>query len=224
MVIEETEDNSDDWMSTLLRLPIFQPLPPSNLQKILIGFEAVNFQKGEVIIAQGSVGDYYYLIKKGQCLCSRKSSPTAKEIKLRTMVPGETFGEDALLSGRPRDLTITALTDACLLRLDKQHFVSLIKEPSLTFIDYTEAQEAMKQGAILLDVRTPDQYEVQHLDGSVNEPFFSLRMQLKTLDHDKHFIIVCSDGTISEAAAFLLLKNNIKATILKGGMAAITPE
>jgi rhodanese-related sulfurtransferase len=85
-------------------------------------------------------------------------------------------------------------------------------------------QEAVKQGATLLDVRTPDDYEKHHLDGGINEPFFSLRMQLKTLNRDKPVIVVCGDGKTSEAAVFLLLRNKINAMILSGGMAGIKPD
>lgn len=224
MFIEETQDDSDDWMTALLRSPIFQCLPPTNLQKILLSLEAVHFSKGEIIVDQGSMGDYYYLIKNGHCELSRKPSPNAKEIKLARLAAGDTFGEDSLLSDAPRNGSITALTDVSLLRLNKPQFVSLIKEPSLRFVNYMEMQGAIQQGATLLDVRTPDEYENHHLDGSINEPFFSLRMQLKTLDRDKPIIVVCSDGKTSEAAVFLLLRNKINARILKGGMASLTPE
>lgn len=223
MVIDETEGDPDDWMTVLLRSPIFQRLPPANLQKILMGLEAVHFKKGEIILEQGGAGDYYYLIKNGQCLLTRKPSPNAKEIKLAQLTNGDTFGEDALLSGAPRNVTITALTDIVLLRLDKNQFISLIKEPSLKFVDYDEMLEAVKHGAILLDVRSQDDYEDQHLDDSINAPFFSLRMQLKTLSHDKPVIVVCRDGRTSEAAAFLLLRHKINAMILKGGMESLVP-
>jgi rhodanese-related sulfurtransferase len=224
MFIDETQDNSDDWMTALLRSPIFQRLPPINLQKILMSLEAVHFSKGEVILDQGGMGDYYYLIKNGKCELTRKPSPNAKEIRLAQLATGDTFGEDSLLSDAPRNVTITALTDTSLLRLNKQQFVSLIKEPSLTFVTYPKMQEAVKQGAILLDVRTPDDYENHHLDGSINEPFFSLRMQLKTLSRDKPVIVVCNDGKTSEAAVFLLLRNKINAMILSGGMAGLKPN
>jgi CRP-like cAMP-binding protein len=224
MVIEETDGDPDDWMTALLRSPIFQRLPPANLQKILMSLEAVHFKKGEVLLEQGGTGDYYYLIKKGQCLLTRKPSPNAKEIKLAQLANGDTFGEDSLLSGAPRNVTITALTDIVLLRLDKNRFVSLIKEPSLKFIDYAEMQEAIKLGTVMLDVRSQDEYESQHIEGSINAPFFSLRMQLKTLSHDKPVIVICRDGKVSEAAAFLLLKNRIGALILKGGMEGLAPK
>lgn len=224
MHIDETQDDSDDWMSALLRSPIFQRLPPTNLQKILMSLEAAHFSKGEVIVDQGTMGDYYYLIKKGYCELTRKPSPNAKEIKLAQMTAGDTFGEDSLLSDSPRNGSIRALTDISLLRLNKTQFVSLIKEPSLTFVNYMEMQEAMKQGTTLLDVRTPDEYEKHHIEGSINKPFFSLRMQLKTLGRETPIIVICSDGKTSEAAVFLLLRNKINAMILKGGMESITPQ
>jgi rhodanese-related sulfurtransferase len=224
MFIDETQGDSDDWMTALLKSPIFQRLPPVNLQKILMSLEAVHFSKGEVILDQGGMGDYYYLIKNGQCELSRKPNPNAKEIKLAQLATGDTFGEDSLLSDAPRNVTITALTDISLLRLNKQQFVSLIKEPSLTFVSYPEMREAVKQGALLLDVRSPDEYDHHHLEGSINEPFFSLRMQLKTLNREKPVIVVCGDGKISEAAVFLLLRNKINAMILRGGMASVKSD
>ena len=44
-------------------------------------------------------------------------------------------------------------------------------------------------------------------------------MQLKDLKKEtKKIIIICADGTLSEAAAFTLIRNKIDAVILKGGM------
>lgn len=224
MATEEIKDDSDDWMIALLRSPIFKRLPPVNLQKILTSLEDVHFKKGEIVFAQGSEGDYYYLIKKGECLLARKPSPKAKEFKIAQLTIGDTFGEDALISGAGRSLTVTALTDVSLLRLNGQLFLSLIKTPTLKFVNYSEMQDAMKRGCVLLDVRPPDEYQDDHLEGSINEPFFLLRMQLKKLNHEKPYIVVCDNGKTSEAAAFVLLNNKIEVRVLKGGMAGITPE
>lgn len=224
MVIEESEDASDDWMTALLKTPIFQRLPPANLQRILIGLKGVCYKQGDVIVQQGGTGDYYYLIKNGECLVSRKPTPNAKEIKLAKLGKGDTFGEDALLSDYPRNVTITALTNAVLMQLDKEQFVKLIKEPLLKFVDYDEMQIAIKHGANLLDVRSQDEYEVRHLRNSTNVPFFSLRVYIKSLNRDKPVIVVCSNGKTSEAAAFLLLRNKFEAMILRGGMDAVAPD
>ncbi|WP_036251532.1 cyclic nucleotide-binding domain-containing protein [Methylobacter sp. BBA5.1] len=222
MVNEEPEDDPNDWMTALLRSPVFQRLPPANLQKVLITLEEVSVDAGEPIIKQGDQGDYYYLIKSGHCLVSRKPSPNAKEIKLAQLGKGDAFGEDALLSGAPRNVTITALTNMVVLRLDKYHFLSLIKEPLLKFITHEQMRKALSQGATLLDVRSLDEHRAGHLPGSINAPFFSLRMQLKTFNREQPVIVVCADGKASEAAAFLLLRHRFDALILDGGMNAVT--
>lgn len=222
VVEEEIEEDSSDWMTGLLKLPIIQRLPPANLQKILIALEEVTVGKGEVIIEQGAVGDYFYFLKNGQCLVSRKPTPHSKDIRLGVLEKGEIFGEDALITDAPRTVSVIALTDVTLLRLDKKRFVSLIKTPSLSFVSYEEMPALQQDGGVtVLDVRAPDEFEERHIDGSINVPFFSLRMQIKNVNRDKPVIVVCRDGRISEAGAFFLLKNRYKAFILKGGIASL---
>ncbi len=218
MVIDEPEELDDDWMTTLLSSPIFRALPPANLQQIIMGLEEVSYKKGELIIKQGDPGEFYYLIKKGHCLLSRKPSANAKEIKLAQMHSKDTFGEDSLLSGAPRGVNITALTKITLLRLNKDKFISLIKEPTLKYIPHSKIQDEINNGATLIDVREPDEYKKHHLANSINAPFFSLRMQIKTFDKKKPVIIVCENGKISQASSFLLLRNNFDALIVEGGM------
>ncbi|PKM11804.1 MAG: Crp/Fnr family transcriptional regulator [Gammaproteobacteria bacterium HGW-Gammaproteobacteria-3] len=224
MVIDEPEESSEDWMTTLLESPIFQRLPPANLQKILISLEEISVDKGEVVLRQGDMGDYYYLIKAGQCLVTRKPSENAKEIKLALLRASDTFGEDALLSEKPRNVTITALTPVTLLRLPKQDFITLIRQPSLKYVNFEQMRRQLAEGALLLDVRSSEAHSRSHLNDSINAPFFTLRIQLKTMNRARPVIVVCDDGKTSMAAAFLLLKNKFKASVLAGGMADIPPE
>ncbi len=223
MMVEELEDN-DDWVTTLLKSPIFRGLPPANLQRILMSLESIEFKAGSVVIRQGDPGDYYYIIKKGRGLISRKPTPNAKDIKLAQLADLDTFGEDALISGEPRNVSVTALTDMSMLRLGKEQFITLIKQPSLKYVNFDELQTYLKEGAELLDVRSSDEYNKAHLPQSINVPFFSLRMYLKTLNRQQPIIVVCNDGRSSESAAFLLLRNKFNALILKGGIAAVSAE
>lgn len=223
MVVEEVEDN-DDWMTTLLKSPVFRALPPANLQKILIGMQEVRVDAGTVIVNQGEPGDFYYIIKRGQCLVSRKPAPSAKEIKLAQLGDQDTFGEDALISGEPRNVSVSALTDVSLLRLGKEQFLTLIKQPTLKYISYKDAQDLVAKGADLIDVREPDEYKPKHLPFSINLPFFSLRMQLKTLNRQHPIVVVCQNGKMSETAAFILMRHKFNALILSGGIDSISPD
>lgn len=224
MNIEEPEENDDDWMTNLLRSPIFRDLPPANLQRIIMGLQEIAVNAGEVIIRQGEIGDCFYIIKKGRALISRKPTENAKEIKLAQLGDLDTFGEDALISGEPRNVTVSALTNMTLLRLGKEQFLTLIKQPILKYVDFAQATEYVDQGANLIDVRGPDEYKKQHLPRSINVPIFSLRMYLKTLNRQHPIIVVCEDGRASENAAFILMRNKFSALILAGGIAAVPAE
>ncbi len=223
-MVADDLDANDDWMTTLLKSPVFRALPPANLQKILMGMQEVNIEAGNVIVSQGEIGDYYYIIKKGQCLVSRKPAPNAKEIKLAQLADQDTFGEDSLISGEPRNVSITAMTDVSLLRLGKEQFLTLIKQPTLKYISYQEAQDLVAKGADLIDVREPDQYKAKHLPLSMNMPFFSLRMQLKSLNRQHPIVVVCQNGKMSETTAFILMRHKFNALILTGGIDAISPD
>lgn len=223
--VEVSESAESDWMSSLLRSPIFQRLPPANLQAVLRAIQEVKVKAGDVIFYQDDVGDYFYIIKHGQCSLTRKPNAHAKEIKLATLKSRDTFGEDALISEQPRTLTVTMDTHGELLRLDKANFLKLVSDPVIDKLPAKEAIEVVKQGGVWLDVRMPDQYQNGQPRGElIRAPFFSLRMMLPNLDRGKKYITICGSGKISEAAAYLLLRFRFNARVLKGGIGTLPPE
>ncbi len=212
---EDFSEDSDDWMSTLLRLPLFQDLSPTHLQKILISLKTAHYAEGEVIIKAGNPVDFFYLIIKGHCLLTRASVDEAIQIKLNV---GDSFGDEYLVTENTSQETVTALSDVTLIQLDKKLFLSHIKTPLVSFISPEDMPDELLNGAIVLDVRLPVYFEKQNLMGSANIPLMELRMRIAEIPKDKQVIVVCSNGIESEAAAFLLTINNINARVLKGGM------
>lgn len=51
------EEPTRDWMTALLKSPLFQRLSPANIQAILRGLEEIEVKKGDVICRQGDPGD-----------------------------------------------------------------------------------------------------------------------------------------------------------------------
>ena len=224
MVIEHEEDTSGDWMTRLLKSPIFQLVPAANLQKTLISLKEIEVKAGHPIVQQGDYpGDFYYIIKKGSCTLSRKPTKNAKDIKLGKLNTGDSFGEAAILADKPRELTITAEIDTTLLKLDKEHFLRLIRDPSLTFINPTTIVQELENGAMLIDIRAPDAFKEYHIDNSINIPYFSLRMTAKTLEQNKKIMLICADGKLSEAAAFNLIRCKLTVAIVEGGLEKARP-
>lgn len=61
----------------------------------------------------------------------------------------------------------------------------------------TEAKALVQQGALLIDVRTPDEFDVKHLDGAINIPVDQLEARAAELPKDKDLILYCRSGTRS---------------------------
>ncbi len=219
-----SEESSDDWMTTMLQSRVFQKLPAKNLQQVMMGLEEVKLKKGEPVVRQGDKGDYYYIIKEGHCSVTRRPTAGAKEVKLGELAESESFGEDALISEGERSVTVSMMRDGSLLRLKKDKFLKLVKEPIIRFLDYRESSDAVGNGACWLDVRVADFHKKRCLSGSHNLPFFSFRAKVGSLDKNQKLIIVCDDSKVSEAAAFFLIRFGFDAVVLKGGLDAVPEE
>lgn len=54
--------------------------------------------------------------------------------------------------------------------------------------------ELIRKGALILDVRTQEEFRAGHIQGSRNIPLQSLRTQLGRLNKEKVIIICCASG------------------------------
>ena len=61
-------------------------------------------------------------------------------------------------------------------------------------------KEMVKDGAVILDVRTPAEYNGGHIKGSINIPLQSLDKNLGKLKKDKAIITCCASGMRSASA------------------------
>lgn len=214
---EEEADEGGDWMTRILQSKAFLQVPPANIQAMFMRMEEVPVKAGDTIIKQGEDGDYYYIIKTGKCKVTR-SSKTKTELTLATLGDGDAFGEEALLTEAKRNANIVMTTDGVLMRLSKEDFNELLREPNLKWVTAAEADEMVKQGAVWVDVRLEDEHKNSGIPGSINIPVFMLRLKAESLDHGKKYILYCDTGRRSSAAAYLLSERGLEAYCLKGGL------
>lgn len=74
------------------------------------------------------------------------------------------------------------------------------REP-FTRIEVKEADEMMKDGAAVIDVREPWEYEAGHIPGAALLPHKSVFARREELPRDKDLIFVCAVGQRSALAA-----------------------
>jgi CRP-like cAMP-binding protein len=208
-----------DWMTVLLQSRAFHRIPPANLQAVFMRMHRVAFAAGDTIVRQGDEGDYFYVVVSGRCAVTRETPLNREGIKLAELGMGDTFGEEALVSGAARNATVTMISDGAVMRLGKDDFNSLLNEPMLRWVDYAEARQIVASGGRWLDVRLPSEYEHCHFDNSLNVPLYFVRLKLKSLDHSIPYVVCCDNGRRSSAAAYLLNERGLDAVVLRGGIA-----
>ena len=221
---DKTEaDESIDWMSLVLESSIFSKIPAANIQQLFIMLQPVNKRSGDIVIKQGDAGDYYYIIREGRCEVIRESEAGGEPEELAELDPGASFGEESLLSDKPRNATVTMLTDGILMQLSKENFIELIRKPILDSISFDDAKKIIEDGGIWLDVRSHDEYNNSNITNSINIPIFDIRRESDKLQINKKYIIYSNSNRRGAAAAFLLTELGFNVHYLENGIASI-PE
>jgi CRP-like cAMP-binding protein len=218
--LDENGPGADDWMTALLQTKAFHRIPPANIQAVFMRLQRVDYRAGEVVIKQGDVGDYFYVVVKGICSVARETPLNRDGVKLAELKMGDTFGEEALISNVKRNATITMVTDGTLMRLAKDDFRTLLHEPLLEWVDYESAKRIAAEGGQWVDVRLPSEFEHYRAEGAINIPLHSLRLKLKALDRNRHYIVCCDTGRRSSACAYILAERGFHASVLRGGLGA----
>ncbi len=198
-----------------LQSGVFSKVPVANIEAMFQRMERISTVAGQVIIQQGAVGDYYYLVEHGSLLVSRADGVNAPSVLVAELQAGDAFGEEALVSDNKRNATVTMKTDGQLLRLNKSDFVELLKEPMLIHISREVADAKITNGALWLDARLASEYQYEHIEGALNLPLKDIREIMLNLDPTKTYIVYCQTGRRSSAAAFILAQRGFNVLVLK---------
>ncbi len=105
---------------------------PDDVRQILAdNGRAVRVRKGQVLLAVGLPATDVYLVVEG-CVSVSLVSAQGRETVLRSIGPGEIFGELAAIDGEPRSADVAASENTMLQVIPGRVFVSLIEsEPRL---------------------------------------------------------------------------------------------
>jgi CRP-like cAMP-binding protein len=213
-------DVTGDWMTTLLQTKAFHRIPPANIQAIFMRMQRINYRAGDIVIKQGTEGDYFYVVVAGKCIVTRETPLNKEGIKLAELSPGDSFGEEALIAEAKRNATVTMASDGTLMRLGKNDFQTLLNEPLLQWVDQDKAREIVAKGGKWLDVRLPSEFQNFRIDGAVNIPLYFIRLKLNALDKNTQYVVCCDTGRRSSAAAYILSERGFEAYVLRGGLGA----
>ncbi len=215
---------ADAWQAAFLRAPGFQRIAPHDLKRAFEVMKPVTFARGTTVVEQGAASDYFYVLAEGRVEVLRMFIGGRQPVRVAEYGPGATLGEDALISGKPRNATVRMLTDGVLMQMEGDDFRFLIKRALLRSVKYKEASEMISRGSRWLDVRMPEERCGGTLPGSIVIPHPIVRARLFSADPDRSYIAVCATGHDSAVIAFTLCKYGFDAYYLKDGFRAIPQD
>ena len=87
-------------------------------------------------------------------------------------------------------------------------------------IDIDEFARRREQGAPVIDVREPDEYQQAHVPGATLIPLATVPDRLGDVPAEHDVLVICKSGGRSMRAAEFLAANGISATNVAGGTMA----
>ena len=113
--------------ATLAAVPLFAGFSKKHLQRLAAEADELTFDKREVIVEEGMLGETLFVVLNGRGKVTRRGR------KVGEVLPGDFFGELSTLDGGPRSATVTAETPMRVLRLFRHTLRDLLRdEPGLT--------------------------------------------------------------------------------------------
>lgn len=207
------------WVFRLLQSRVMHKLPTAGIERMFQRFEQIDVRAGEAIVREGEEADFFYVIKDGAASVS-KSLETGDSV-VAYLVRGDSFGEDALLANTVRNATVTMIKDGKLMRLAKRAFEEVMKPPAVDWLTPGKASIFARQGAVVLDVRMPEEFQQRAIKGAINTPLYTLRETVNEFDRARKYVIYCNTGERSAAAAFIMAKMGFETYALQGGISGM---
>ncbi len=79
---------------------------------------------------------------------------------------------------------------------------------------------ALKGTVVLIDVRSPIEFETEHIENSVNLPLPELDTRFDEIPRTGQLVLICRSGKRAEQGAYTLLGRSFQPSILEGGLLA----
>jgi CRP-like cAMP-binding protein len=112
----------DAKLELLRQVPLFAGCSKRELSAIATLADELALPEGATLIKEGKLGHEFFLLVDGEVDVRMKGR------KVKSLTNGSFFGEMALVSARPRNATVTALSPVRVLVVHEQAFRRLLRD------------------------------------------------------------------------------------------------
>jgi signal transduction histidine kinase len=120
---------SDNHTPDKIILRAFPGIAPEEVSELISNSKSRNYPSGTTLCLENSIEDTFYIILDGEVEVSKVIN-NLEARKLKTLGPGDFFGEMALIHNAPRAATVISQTPIIVLEIDKLSFDKVLKHSS----------------------------------------------------------------------------------------------
>jgi CRP-like cAMP-binding protein/Zn-dependent protease len=110
------------------KLPMFDDLPEEALSDLAGRVRVRSFAAGQPVVRQGDRATSFFVVRRGTLQVIEEDPEGGTVRVIRTLGPGESFGELGLLGGAARAATVRATVESQLFEVDKGTFDRLLAD------------------------------------------------------------------------------------------------
>jgi len=183
-------ETDDCWQARFLGSELMSSLEPILWQAVLNRLIPEGVENGQYIIREGEEGARHcYVLTRGSALVERAGATLAR------LQPGELFGEDALLTHRPRNASVRMGSDGQVMRLVISDFKRFLVDVLFQGGFQAPPVSERSQGRVLLRLGSG----------------LDLRDRIARLDPRAEYVVSSRIPEVESLAIFLMRKAGLSA-------------
>lgn len=192
----------------------FPGIKPDELQEIITNSQIKSYPADTVLCKEDAVEHTFYMILEGDFEVTKTIGNTEKRL-LKHLSAGDFFGEMALIHNAPRAATVTSLTSAVVLELEKDGFNRVLKRsPSVALAMVREISSRLRQNDELAieDLRLRAS-ELADAYQKLAEQDLARREFLTNLAHELRTPLTIASGYLHTLRKGILSGEQLQATV-----------
>ena len=115
----------ETYQGFLQKVPILETCNEMEIMTLADSLAEEKYEDGAVICNQGEEGNFFYIVKEGEAVCSVVDATGASK-DVASLKEGNYFGEIALMTAKPRQATVKAKGVLSVLALDRATFIRVL--------------------------------------------------------------------------------------------------
>src|SRR5215216_2174701 len=196
----------------------FPGIKPDEIEELISNSQVRSYTPGAILCRENELEDRFYMIIEGEVEVSKSINNTDSRL-LKTLSPGDFFGEMALIHNAPRAATVTAKTDLTTLELDKSAFDRVLqKSTSIAMAMVSEISNRLRQNdQLAVDDLRMRASELAEAYQKLAEQELARREFLSNIAHELRTPLMVASGNLQ-----ILQKGILKGEQLAAGIDAVS--